>query len=276
MKKIRIALVMTLILTLVIPLFTTHAQAENEQPTLEELVALAKEAEDFVEIVTGVYPYLASHSDEDLREWDIKLKNLAVEWGYIKPGFDIGKAVYPFDAIYVKTGEVIENIDLGCIFKYPDTVTYAKVKTDIEKYYASDFLGILDDKYSMYAVVGTDGKMYFHQYGMGGALDHTVGGDRPQWESARITSRNDNKITLTVDSYASSDITINYRITERGWRISGVFGGNYYSPFHTNHEVTAPETSDGTAVYIAIAALSTVCLAAITIDICKNKKPYTV
>ncbi len=305
MKKIKFILSLTLILALAIPLFLMPISAADEEPTIDELVELAKEAQYFVAIFGLVYEELVYYMPNGALQSDLdeSLIQNAMKMGYYDPEFDMSKShLYNISAVDIRTGELYPTYrGDDWASRFPDTVTVEKVREDVRKYFVSDFLHIIDNAefrdylIDSYCLLGTDGYVYNHYFYA--ATKYIVNTEHysetqriPDWETAKVKERSENKITLEFDGNANKatlayykesgknvnlegKITIQYTKTNRGWRISGSTG-NYYKGLDSVYASEIPETADNSVVYIALASVSVAALASVTFVSAKRKKAY--
>ncbi len=278
MKKIKTLTALTLILALAIPLFLMPISAAEEEPNIDELIEMTKESELFLDIIPLYQEMVGRSPGQKFTSYELEVIDKAKEWGYYDPEFDTGGMYHPYSAIDYKTGEIMEGLDLGYGYRFPDSVTIEKIESDIEKYFVSDFLEILDcptKSATCYAFLAPDGHVYNHWYGQFSLYGSFA---NPDFEDPKIIEKSDKKITLGFNtvgykSESYDDVTIEYRKTSRGWRISGATG-TYYKTYESIFASEVPETADNSVVYIALASVSVIALAGITFVSAKRKKAY--
>ncbi len=281
MKIIRKTLSIALILSLALPLLIMPISAADKEPTIEEFVELTRESQLYLNMLYK-YPLLGYKDPNEKEKVEISyIRELAIQFGYYDPGFEIDEV--RLERIFSPaTGEEeYASTKYDCFYTFPDTVTKEKINRDIEKYFVWDFIGVMRPFVQrplvgyLQIVEDHNGKLYNKNRMPGSPIVDPIL-QTPNLDTARIISKSDKQITLEFDDLYEPGwniITIQYTKTSRGWRISGATG-EYYRGFKDFFAPEVPETADNSVVYIALASVSVIALAGVTLVSAKRKKDY--
>ena len=253
MKKRFISmLLLTAISLLSISTITISAETEQNLSTeypqeYKELVALAKDADNFVLFTLGhslEWIYVVKEVDrlenagEHLEFWNIGIQPF-VEKGYIGEQLTIDPS---FDY----------NTDFFLYFDLPDAMqTMQAWEEAVGEYFTGDHWGILQ------RIVKRNGR-YMILADRGG---HYLAAD---WENAKLVEYSESHAVLTVDDVNAGpyfpeerDMTFVFVKTEAGWRIDE----STYMTKRCEEMIDPPKAGDSTAAYALIFTLAALPLA---------------
>ena len=263
--------------------FATEPEGGDDCPTVEELVCMARLANDYANFLqAGVYDYWLHYSKgRPLRNFDKWL----LSKGFLPQTLetkDIRELLPPVDR---HTGEIYygEGLD-GLVgewlfYALPEGITVETLREEYYNLYYYDKYGIFDCTrkhpgggkcFSPYFRVDDSGRVYTNCIEIGILPeDQEFWENEDMWNSARIAFKDSQKIILTMHyklpyGQVEGDTTVEYRKTPNGWRVyNSAFMGGVGEP---------PETGDSTPVLLTVTALSVLGLCALAVAVGRRKK----
>ena len=257
--------------------FATEPESE-EEPTVEELVELAKEAEWCGTSFWGAgafHLFLLARNNPDAPElkW-------AKEEGLMTETFE-EKSAKELYGINLHTGNMValgtayENMPAAA---FPKEVTVESLKKLYLQYFAYDLHGIftcpvegehdMEKCFSTSFLTDSEGRLYSTPNAYEDTSFTEKGSEEDFWSSARITEQTENRIQMTLYGVNPEENfwTVEFRKTVDGWRISG---GTYFPPAVIP---TPPETGDNTPIFLTLTALSVLGICALAVTVGKRKR----
>ena len=262
--------------------FAAELEVE-EEPTVEELVCMARLAYDYANFLrAGVYDYWLHYSKgRPLRNFDKWL----LSKGFLPQTLetkDIRELLPPVDrhtgGIYY--GEGLDGLVGEWLFyALPEGITVETLREEYYNLYYYDKYGIFDCTrkhpgggkcFSPYFRVDDSGRVYTNCIEIGILPeDQEFWENEDMWNSARIAFKDSQKIILTMHyklpyGQVEGDTTVEYRKTPNGWRVyNSAFMGGWGD---------LPETGDNTLILLTVTALSVLGLCALAVAVGRRKK----
>ena len=270
--------------------FATEPEAEDDCPTVEELVSLARLARHYVIFLReGVLSYWQWYS------WGFPLSDF-MKWMISKgllPQTLETKDIRELSPLTDRhTGQIYED-DLDLIggtgeklyYALPEGITIEKLKEEYYNLFYYDNYEIFEctRKHPVYGQPGgrkcykdyfrldDSGRVYTNSIELGILPEEAdFWENEDMWNSARITFKDSQKIILTMHyelpyGQVEGDVTVEYRKTPNGWR---VYNGDIVSDGWGE----PPETGDNTPIFLTLTALSVFGLVALAVTVGRKKK----